>query len=135
MSTRAGEHHTNIGHRHFTRRVLVAAASLALLAAWPTGMRARLGLSQMVVFGTSLSDAGNAFALAGGTNTPPDFSNDLLLVPYEPYARGGHHLTNGKTWVEQLGQSLGLNGSVQPAFRGENPRAMKLRGGRRAGSL
>ena len=39
-----------------------------------------------MVFGTSLSDPGNAFALRGGTNTPPDYLLDPLLIPSAPYA-------------------------------------------------
>jgi phospholipase/lecithinase/hemolysin len=76
----------------------------------------RAPYSAIVVFGTSLSDSGNAFALRGGTNTPPDYILDPLLVPAAPYARGGHHFSNGATWVEQLARSLRLAGSVRPAL-------------------
>ena len=72
--------------------------------------------SGIVVFGTSLSDSGNAFALRGGANTPPDYLLNPLLVPSAPYARGGHHFSNGATWVEQFARSLGLAGSVRPAY-------------------
>ena len=90
--------------------------------------------SGMVVFGTSLSDPGNAFALQGATNTPPSYLIDpLLLVPAAPYARGGHHFSNGATWVEQLARLLGLAPSVRPAFRGSSPRATNYAvGGARA---
>src|SRR5258708_36852098 len=74
----------------------------------------------IVAFGDSLSDPGNAFALVGGTNTPPDYSVDFFLVPDQPYARGGHHFTNGATWIEQLAQSQGLAANAQPAFRGSS---------------
>src|SRR6266581_3934114 len=74
----------------------------------------------IVVFGDSLSDPGNAFALVGGTNTPPDYSVDFFLVPDQPYARGGHHFTNGATWIEQLAQSEGLAANAKPAFRGSS---------------
>jgi len=74
----------------------------------------------IVVFGTSLSDTGNAFALRGGANTPPDYVVDPLLIPSAPYAKGGHHFTNGATWVEQYARSRGLAGTVQPAFRGSS---------------
>ena len=50
--------------------------------------------ASIVAFGTSLSDSGNAFVLRGGTNTPPDYLLDPLLVPSAPYARGGHHFSN-----------------------------------------
>src|SRR5690606_29453553 len=43
---------------------------------------------------------------------------DPLLIPGAPYARGGHHFTNGATWVEQFARSRGLAGSVRPAFQG-----------------
>jgi phospholipase/lecithinase/hemolysin len=74
----------------------------------------------IVVFGTSLSDSGNAFALRGRASTPPDYSLDPLLVPSAPYARGGHHFSNGATWIEQFARPLGLAGSVRPAFVGSS---------------
>ena len=83
----------------------------------------RASFSGVVVFGTSLSDSGNAFALRGGTNTPPDYQLNPLLIPSAPYARGGHHFTNGPTWVEQLARALRLAGSAQPAFRSEGEKA------------
>jgi phospholipase/lecithinase/hemolysin len=87
----------------------------------------------IVVFGDSLSDPGNAFTLVGGTNTPPDYSVDFFLVPDQPYARGGHHFSNGPTWIEQLANSQGLAVNAQPAFRGANPSATNYAiGGARA---
>jgi phospholipase/lecithinase/hemolysin len=74
----------------------------------------------IVVFGDSLSDPGNAFALVGGTNTPRDYSQDFFLVPDKPYARGGHHFSDGATWIEQFARSKGLAGNVQAAFRGSS---------------
>ena len=71
---------------------------------------------RIVVFGTSFSDSGNA-AIVVGSSTPPSYDVDEWLVPNRPYARGGHHLTNGPTWIEQLARSLGLGGSVQPSLR------------------
>jgi phospholipase/lecithinase/hemolysin len=73
--------------------------------------------ASIVAFGTSLSDSGNAFALRGGTNTPPDYLLDPLLVPSAPYARGGHHFSNGATWIEQFARGQGLAGSVRPAYQ------------------
>jgi phospholipase/lecithinase/hemolysin len=81
---------------------------------------------KLVVFGTSLSDPGNAFALVGGTNTPPDYLNDALLIPTAPYTRGGHHFTNGPTWIEQLARTLKAGVNAEPAFKGANPRAMNF---------
>src|SRR6476620_3595990 len=73
--------------------------------------------ASIVAFGASLSDSGNAFALRGGTNTPPDYLLDPLLVPSAPYARGGHHFSNGATWIAQFARSTGLSGSARPALR------------------
>lgn len=90
--------------------------------------------AQLVVFGDSLSDPGNAFALLGGTNTPPDYSVDPLLIPDRPYARGGHHFSNGDTWVEQLARSWRLAANANPAFRASAPNALNFAiGGARAG--
>ena len=55
---------------------------------------------RIVVFGASLSDPGNAFVLLGTNNTPPDWSMDMFLIPDRPYAKGGHHFSNGATWIE-----------------------------------
>ena len=71
-----------------------------------------LTFDRMVVFGTSLSDPGNAYALTGWLSRPPYDTLDSLLVPDAPYARGGHHFSNGATWVEQYARSIGLAGST-----------------------
>lgn len=104
------------------------ATLLACTAAFSVGMPAlsaqeRAPYSAVVVFGTSLSDSGNAFALRGGTNTPPDYILDPLLVPGAPYVRGGHHFSDGATWVEQFARSLRLAGSVRPAFGSDSLKA------------
>jgi phospholipase/lecithinase/hemolysin len=91
--------------------------------------------SAIVTFGTSLSDSGNAFALIKTNATPPDFGMEPedLLVPSAPYARGGHHLSNGATWVEQLANTLHVNSSANPAFASRNPHALNYAvGGGRA---
>jgi phospholipase/lecithinase/hemolysin len=62
----------------------------------------RLPFERLVVFGTSLSDAGNFFALTKSQSTPPDWGVDQFLIPSAPYARGGHHFSNGPTWIEQF---------------------------------
>jgi phospholipase/lecithinase/hemolysin len=90
-------------------------------------------LAGLVVFGTSLSDPGNAFALFGATNTPPDWSVDPFLVPDRPYARGGQHFSNGATWIEQYAGPRGLSASAQPAFRDAGAKAANYAvGGARA---
>jgi phospholipase/lecithinase/hemolysin len=97
----------------FARKLLVASL-VALLAA--PGIAAAQSFSGIVVFGTSLSDTGNAFALNGAAGTPHDFQMNPLLIPSAPYAKGGHHFSNGATWIEQYARTVGLAGSVGPAL-------------------
>jgi phospholipase/lecithinase/hemolysin len=111
-------------------------ASIALTAcalALSTGAAAQPRFDSLVIFGTSLSDPGNLFALGGGTNTPPNYLVDELLVPSVPYARGGHHFSDGATWVEQLARSLGMAASAKPALANESKKAANYAvGGARA---
>jgi len=58
---------------------------------------------EAIVFGDSLSDSGNYYAQFGGKSMQP---YETANVPSEPYAIGGHHFTNGATWVEQLTRKL-----------------------------
>lgn len=103
---------------------------------------------RIVVFGTSLSDSGNAFVLLSdlsafdfiedcnmGTpaNVPPYDTLDDFLIPDGSYARGGHHVTNGATWIEQLAQGKGLSGNVRCALRNPGTQASNYAvGGARA---
>jgi len=45
------------------------------------------------------------------------------LVPSAPYAKGGHHFSNGATWIEQFAQGRGLAADVGPAFRSHSSKA------------
>src|SRR6185295_14584631 len=64
---------------------------------------------RVVVFGDSLSDPGNAFALNGGvTVSPPTYGMDgvsnglpevITLIPEAPY--GSRRFSNGRTGVER----------------------------------
>ena len=67
---------------------------------------------RVVAFGDSLSDPGNAFVLTMNVSLPP-----FQLIPDAPYARGGMHFSNGKTWVEQLAAELDVRRSAGPALR------------------
>jgi outer membrane lipase/esterase len=96
---------------------------LVLVASLTVGATPQRVYDGIVVFGGSLSDSGNGFVLAGGNSTPPGYGANAFLIPNAPYARGGHHLTNGSTWVEQLAQSLKLPFSANPAFRGNSGNA------------
>lgn len=98
------------------RWTLIGLLALALLA--PNWATAQVAFSRIVVFGTSLSDPGNAFALIHRQSTAPYANLDALLVPDAPYASGGHHFSNGATWIERFARPLGLAASVRPAFVG-----------------
>src|SRR6476620_8450807 len=115
------------------RKTAVFGAVVVLAFATATVRTAAKGpFASIVAFGTSLSDSGNAFALRGGTNTPPDYLLDPLLVPSAPYARGGHHFSNGATWIEQFARSFGLAGSVRPSFQDSGGSTNYAVGGARA---
>ncbi len=99
------------------RLSMVSAVGLLALGVQSLSSAAQPSFNRIVVFGTSLSDPGNFFALHLINNTPPYTAYvDSQLVPAEAYAIGGHHLSNGATWIEQLAQPLGLAGTVRPAF-------------------
>ena len=108
---------------------------------------AQLSFNSIVVFGTSVSDPGNAYTLlahpiAGlnldssvSQNTPPYDTLDESLVPSAPYARGGHHFSNGATWIEQFAQGRGYAANVAAAFKSNSPKARNYAvGGARATS-
>jgi len=87
----------------------------------------------LVVFGDSLSDTGNKYAVTGFANTPP--YSELLgffLVADGPYTRGGLHHSNGATWIEQFALSRGLEGYVRPALRSQGTARNYAYGGARA---
>jgi phospholipase/lecithinase/hemolysin len=82
----------------------------ALVLALPAAASAHQAYSKLVVFGDSLSDPGNAFVLTGQVSIRP-----FNLIPDAPYAIGGLHFSNGKTWAEDLAKDLHLPSG--PAFR------------------
>lgn len=67
--------------------------------------------SRVVAFGDSLSDPGNAFVLTRDIEIPP-----FELIPDAPYARGGLHFSNGRTWIEQLASELRIGISTGPGL-------------------
>lgn len=122
-------------------RLILATLVLGL----PSMASAQLSFSSIVVFGSSVSDPGNAFTLlahpiAGmdlegnvSQNNPPYDTLDESLIPSAPYARGGHHFSNGATWIEQFAQGRGIAVQVGPAFQNNSPRARNYAvGGARA---
>lgn len=89
----------------------------------PQLVAAQTSFNRIVVFGDSLSDPGNVFALKGWVNTPPFEYDNPLAIPDKPYAVGGHHFSNGATWVEQLARSFAMAGNTKPAFGDADPEA------------
>jgi phospholipase/lecithinase/hemolysin len=94
--------------------VSVCVATLALLVAVPlsAGASAREhdGI-QLVVFGDSLSDPGNFYAIYHEASVRP-----FAPIPDAPYAIGGMHYSNGPTWIEQLGREMHSGISAGPAM-------------------
>ena len=90
------------------------------------GFAQQSSIDRIVIFGASLTDSGNAFVWLAdpansncGTqqNVPPYDALDDMLIPDGPYAKGGHHFSNGATWAEGLARSLALAGNARPAIR------------------
>ena len=95
--------------------VSVFLAALVLLGTLPQPAAAEWKDSRKFtgryVFGDSLSDPGNAFAVTGAvaTGTEP--------IPSAPYDVNGHRFTNGPTWVEVLARQARLLRGALPALR------------------
>lgn len=113
-----------------SRIVLIVAVSALLSPA--LSLAQERSIDRVAVFGTSLSDPGNAFTVFSDpaafgldqscdfdapSNTPPYDSLDDFLVPVSSYAKGGHHFSNGATWVEQFALGTHFAGNVRPALR------------------
>jgi outer membrane lipase/esterase len=89
-----------------TRRLAVFASSVALAEPSCLALAGRSDIDPVVTFGASLSDTGNAFDglpepanrhCGVAKNVPPYDALDDLLIPDGPYAKGGHHFSNGAT--------------------------------------
>jgi phospholipase/lecithinase/hemolysin len=109
-------------------RSLFAALLIAILAA-PGLAAAATPSPHFVIFGDSLSDSGNVFVVnnvgfdEGANNVPPDYNFDSGLNPNAAYARGGHHITNGATWIEVLARDMHYGVNANAAFASDNPLA------------
>jgi phospholipase/lecithinase/hemolysin len=106
-------------------KVLLSAALMAGAVCASVSVAAQPVQPRIVVFGGSLSDSGNLFALQRQNNVPPSYDLDATAydVPNAAYARGGHHLSNGPTWAEQFAKARGWAPDAAPAFASANPRA------------
>lgn len=117
---------------HIISRLASLAASAVLALQCGAALAQPSGFDRLVVFGDSLSDPGNAFRWLSdpanqhcGTrlSVPPYDKLDDLLVPDGPYARGGHHVSNGPTWAEVLARYLALGGTARPALQSPGGKA------------
>ncbi|WP_326498975.1 hypothetical protein [Methylomicrobium sp. Wu6] len=84
-----------------------------------------------MTFDAGLTDPGNDFFLLKSLSDPKIFEQcvtstlsappyDRLvesIIPITPDAKGGHHFTNGDTWVECLAISLKMPGDSRPALK------------------
>ena len=93
------------------KRMMVALLALLPLATGVAVADTEHGYSRMFVFGASFIDTGNHFVITGETAHPP-FE---LFGP--SYGIGGHHFSNGRTWVEVLAQEMELTEWAKPAYR------------------
>lgn len=87
------------------------------------------GFRDIYFFGDSLSDSGNVYALTGQTAKAPYF-----VIPSLPYAIGGHHFSNGKTWAERFAQNMQSNNSGKAALDSPGKNGNYAFGGARARS-
>lgn len=82
-----------------TRLLAAVCLAAALILGWNSGVSAhgsdRAQIENLYVFGNSLSDSGNLFALTGDVEPPSP-----------PYFNG--RFSNGPVWVERLAELLGL---------------------------
>jgi len=94
------------------RRMMVFLLALLPLATGMAVADTEHGYNRIFIFGASFMDSGNHFALTGETAHPP-----FELINFASYGIGGHHPTNGRTWVEVLAQEMELTEWAKPAYR------------------
>ena len=111
--------------------ILLAPAAKALAADAPS-IDARHERT-IVVFGDSLSDTGNVFAITGQLEAAPYSDLDASRIPDYPYAVSAGRFTNGPTWIEDAAIALGAVQSVRAALRTTRPGRNYAYGGARAG--
>jgi len=100
-----------------------------LLIGLPTVSYAQVDFDEVFIFGDSLSDAGNIYQLTGETSKAP-----YAVVPTRPYAIGGHHFSNGKTWAERLARNLHDNSGGTASLQNPGKNGNYAFGGARARS-
>jgi len=124
------------------RRLAPFASAIVLGVSSCATLAQPAAIDRVVFFGASLTDTGNAFTWLSDPanrgcgvplNVPPYDALDALRVPDGPYAKGGHHFTNGATWAEGLARDLALAGNARPTFGNRGAKASNYAvGGARA---
>jgi len=94
------------------KRTLVALLALLPLATGSLCADDENGYARMFVFGASFLDPGNHFAVTGESAHPP-----FDPASFASYGIGGHHYSDGPTWVEVMAREMGLHRWAQPAYR------------------
>ncbi len=112
------------------RTSVILALCIFLFPGFSAVVNAQSGYDRVFIFGDSLSDSGNIYALTGETSKAP-----YLLIPSAPYAIGGHHFSNGKTWSEKLAQALNDNEGGKPARNKPGKNGNYAHGGARARTI
>ncbi len=100
-----------------------------LLIGLPAVSYAKGDFDEVFIFGDSLSDAGNIYELTGETSKAP-----YAVIPTRPYAIGGHHFSNGKTWAERLAQNLNDTSGGKASLQNPGKNGNYAFGGARARS-
>ncbi|HEY1290614.1 MAG TPA: SGNH/GDSL hydrolase family protein [Burkholderiales bacterium] len=106
--------------------VSILLAFVAFAPGWAAADGHHRPFDRLVIFGDSLSDPGNAFALNGGqTISPPDYGMSgvtngipdvISLIPDAPYS--SRRFSNGRTWIEDFAAAVGLPQNARPAVAG-----------------
>jgi phospholipase/lecithinase/hemolysin len=94
------------------KRMMVTLLALLPFATGTAFADTENGYSRMFVFGASFLDSGNNFAVTGETAHPPFDPTSLAS-----YGIGGHHYSNGRTWVEVMAREMDLTEWAKPAYR------------------
>jgi len=70
-------------------------------------------ISRLIIFGDSLSDAGNVYILGGQMTSQPPYKP----IPTFPYDFQGFQYSNGKTWAQKFAKHLELKRSGKASLR------------------
>ncbi len=99
--------------KRLLRNQSLLSAILLVVILLPGRAFAETSFTKLCIFGDSLSDTGNVFAVVHEVSTRP-----YELIPSAPYPRGGPTFSNGRTWIQHFAKSLGRAKDAKPAFRG-----------------